>query len=95
MRGPLHDATSSGPTLFNAWCPPPLWCPPPQTHGSVATESRTLAPSMTSALPAPSTSTPPACVALPLITCTRRSKSLPPSVTSMALDICGTAHERE
>ena len=82
-------------------CPPP---PPsrstvfhgsPPPHWSVATESRTLAPSMTSALPAPSTSTPPACVALPLTTCTRRSKSLPPSMTSMALDICGTAHERE
>ena len=82
-------------------CPPP---PPsrstvfhgsPPPHWSVATESRTLAPSMTSALPAPSTSTPPACVALPLTTCTRRSKSLPPSMTSMALDICGTSHERE
>ena len=73
-------------------CPPP---PPSRMPEFRATESRTLAPSMTSALPAPSTSTPPACVALPLTTCTRRSKSLPPSMTSMALDICGTSHERE
>ena len=62
--------------------------PPPSTKpmSPVATQSRTLACSMTSELPAPCTSSPPPLVALPLTTPSPRSVSWPPLLTVKARD---------
>ena len=78
----LCGATEGDARLFEHAGVPPL---------RVATESRTLARSMRSELPAPCTSRPPPLVvalplALPLTTWIHRSVRLAPPVTSMARD---------